>query len=48
MNLTAITEKEDVYLKHFFDSVVRVFILTLIKLYMFVMWVRVQGWNYPN
>ncbi|EEM19504.1 Ribosomal RNA small subunit methyltransferase G [Bacillus thuringiensis serovar tochigiensis BGSC 4Y1] len=27
MNLTAITEKEEVYLKHFFDSITAAFLL---------------------
>ena len=37
MNLTAITEKEEVYLKHFFDSITAAFITIFLNHSQFVM-----------
>lgn len=40
MNLTAITEKEEVYLKHFFDSITAAFIMIFQNHSQFVMLVQ--------
>ena len=45
MNLTAITDKEDVYLKHFYDSISAAFYFDLSSHYIFVMLVQVQDFQ---
>lgn len=45
INLTAVTEKEEVYLKHFFDSITPSFYFDFNKVNLFVMLVLVQDFR---
>ena len=45
MNLTAITDKEEVYLKHFYDSISAAFYFDFTNLIIFVMLEQVQGFQ---